>query len=253
MTNGDSPNARLYALHERILEAAQASGTPLKLVGGMAIELRSGPVPEGLGRTFGDLDYIARRRDRRAVEKLFELAGFVRDPASAQSAHRRQVWEPPEGGEHVDVFLGAFEMCHTLHLEDRLGGPHPALPAADLLLTKLQIVELNDKDRTDLIRLLSTHLLGDSDADGVIELAYLTGLLGSDWGLFTTVTDNLRVLVSDQGMAATPEGRDAAEISQALLEAAEAAPKSSAFRMRARLGRRKQWYRLPEELLEDGA
>jgi hypothetical protein len=66
----------------------------------------------------------------------------------------------------VDVFLGEFKMCHRLDLDDRLGVDHPALPAADLLLTKLQVLELNRKDVTDVAALLTTHKLDERDEPG---------------------------------------------------------------------------------------
>ena len=55
-------------------------------------------------------------------------------------------------------------MCHRLDLRSRLHIAGPALNPADLLLTKLQIVELNRKDAIDMIALLLAHPLG---ADGI--------------------------------------------------------------------------------------
>ncbi len=62
-----------------------------------------------------------------------------------------------ENKRQVDVFVGTFSMCHRLDLSGRLGEHAYSLDAADLLLTKLQIHEINRKDLVDAVRLLLTH------------------------------------------------------------------------------------------------
>jgi hypothetical protein len=123
------------------------------------------------------------------------------------------------------------------------------MPAADLLLMKLQVVELNRKDAIDVAALLSTHRLDRDDADGVIGLDRVTSVLGDDWGFYTTFSDNLARLPA---IVEEVDGEVAVEVSAACHELEsqlEAAPKSRAFRMRARVGRRKRWYELPDESL----
>ena len=55
-------------------------------------------------------------------------------------------------GRQLDVFVGTFHMCHELDLGKRLAEHPSALDAADLLLTKLQIAEINRKDIVDAVR-----------------------------------------------------------------------------------------------------
>jgi hypothetical protein len=242
------PVARLVEIQGEITESAARRGLRLKLLGGLGIALASPSTDPTLERSFGDLDFLAAKGASRAVEELFRELGYEADPASLQSAHRRQIWWPPGGGTHVDVFLGAFEMCHTLDLSERLGGEPPTLFAADLLLSKLQIVELNEKDAIDTCRLLAAHALGPDDALGEINLPYVCGLLAADWGFFTTVTDNLAALADSPVLAGAAEREAIEQRRRALLAALEAEPKTRGFRLRARVGRKKRWYRLPEEI-----
>ena len=67
---------------------------------------------------------------------------------------RRLLFYDEPNRRQVDVFVGTFEMCHTLPVADRLDVEPLTLPAADLLMTKLQIVRLNEKDRNDAYALL---------------------------------------------------------------------------------------------------
>lgn len=242
---------RLIEMQGEIQDAAAAKGISLKLLGGLGIAVSSPTEDRALERGFADIDLLSRRSESLDVRALFEELGYGMDPSSALTVHRRQTWWPESGDTHVDVFLGEFEMCHTLDLEPRLDVTPAALPAADLLLSKLQIVELNEKDVIDVARLLSTHELGDDDSPGTINLPYICGLLGADWGFYTTVTDNLEALagagpVSAAGDTATIEDRR-----RRLLDALEAASKTRGFRMRGRIGRKKRWYQLPEEVIDD--
>jgi hypothetical protein len=145
------------------------------------------------------------------------------------------------------VFLGEFAMCHSLDLDQRLPAEHSALAAADLLLMKLQVVELNHKDVTDTAALLTTHRLGDSDAAGSINRRRIVEVLTTDWGFYTTATDNLERL-PELVFALDPElARPVAEAAAEIRAEVDAAPKSRAFKLRARVGRRKRWYEVPDE------
>jgi hypothetical protein len=110
---------------------------------------------------------------------------------------------------------------------------------SDLLLTKLQIVELNAKDARDAGLLLREHELGRGQGDHV-DVDYLAGLVGRDWGLWRTTTGTLRRLAELEPSVAPRAGDLEAEFASV--------PKTRAFRIRARVGERKRWYELPDEI-----
>jgi hypothetical protein len=102
-----------------------------------------------------------------------------------------------------------------------------------------QVVELNAKDAEDAALLLGTHELGHGPGDQV-DLDYLARLAGDDWGLWRTLTGTLQRLEELQP--------DVAERARAVGSALDEAPKTRRFRLRARVGERKRWYQLPEEV-----
>jgi hypothetical protein len=238
----------LIELTHRLIAAA--GDVPLRALGGVGVALRAPEAPAPLRRSSEDLDLAAPRRARRAIEDAFTAAGLEAEREfNALQGSRRQIWWTADRATHVDVFLGEFAMCHRLDLDERLAVPHPAMPAADLLLMKLQVVHLNLKDVQDLAALLTTHELGEGDDDGVIDRRRLQEVLGADWGFFTTAGDNLERLgdlVAEHAPEAEPRVREQAG---ALRDELDAAPKTRAFRMRAKVGRRRRWYELPEESL----
>jgi hypothetical protein len=138
-------------------------------------------------------------------------------------------------------------MCHRLVLGPRLGLHDTTLPLADLLLTKLQVAELNAKDVTDAAALLLDHELTEDETG--LNASYVADLLAADWGWWRTVTANLRALPThlDRGaleVAATTRVEGA---TGRLLERIDAAPKSRRWKLRAKAGDRIAWREDPEE------
>jgi hypothetical protein len=121
---------------------------------------------------------------------------------------------------------------------------HPrTLPLTDLLLTKLQIVEVNEKDLVDTMALFQDYDVRTDDEG--LNSVYLAHLTAGDWGLYKTLMTNLQkahTFAHDRSMPRHIPAR----ISM-LSEAIEAQPKSLAWRARAIVGERVRWYELPEE------
>jgi hypothetical protein len=165
--------------------------------------------------------------------------------------HRRQMWWTGDGVDHVDVFLGRFEMCHDIDLERRVDESHQALGATDLLLTKLQVVELNAKDVRDAGALLRCLEISEDDEPGTISVRRLGEVLGGDWGFYTTFGDNLERIPDELVELAPDEVPAVRECAGRIAEALVATPKTRGWRMRAKVGRRKRWYTLPDESIDD--
>jgi hypothetical protein len=239
---------------KRLLAAAAHHQVTIRLIGGMAIRLLLGDrLHASFRRVIQDLDFVVSRSEGRRVGELFVSVGYEPDVEfNALHGARRMLFKDARYGRQIDVFVGAFEMCHRLPLADRLACLPETLPAADVLLTKLQIVELNAKDCGDICALLLGHELGNVD-ENAINVGHITALTSGDWGLHHTVALNL-ARVQDQlpSVELPPDAR--ATIGSridALANALEEAPKSRAWKVRARIGERKQWYDQPEEVDRD--
>ena len=214
---------------------ADAGGVALRFLGGVAIAIHSGR-EETPHRDFSDLDAVTKRKHVRALMKILDDRGYEPETRfNALNGSTRLIFHGPEG--KLDIFVDAFEMCHRLVFAERLALDTPTLTVTDLLLTKLQVVESNDKDLLDLRLLLSTHGLAEGEGDHV-NLDYLRRLLGQDWGLWRTVTGSL----ADLARAA-----DLADKVSQLQTAVERGPRTLSFRLRAKVGENKRWYDLPEE------
>jgi len=145
----------------------------------------------------------------------------------------------------MDVFVSSFRMCHEIPLEKRLTVDEDTVPLAELLLTKLQIIELNEKDVRDTVALLLEHAVTDDDSG--VNAAQFAALCCEDWGLCHTITRNLTSVRERVGGYDVDRDVVATRV-DVLLDRLEATPKSRSWRIRAKVGERKRWYELPEEV-----
>ena len=132
----------------RITRAASARTLVVRVVGGVAIHLRAAPdTPAALTRTYKDIDVVTTSSASRAVQDLFGELGYRPDREfNALHARDRLLFYDDGNRRQIDVFVGSFQMCHEIDLSARLELDQLTVPLAELLLTKLQIVQLNEKD-----------------------------------------------------------------------------------------------------------
>jgi hypothetical protein len=230
----------------RVLDELDRREIPARAVGGLAVYLRcpSAAHPP-LARDDKDLDLATPYSGARPLTQALEELGYEADREfNALHGRERLLFWDAANGRQLDVFVDRMVLCHTLDLRDRVALERRTLPLADLLLAKLQVVELNERDLKDATAILADHEL---DADGV-DPERVTEVLSADWGWWRTATATLERVAGYVGDlrdftgAAAVAGRVGA-----LAERIEAAPKSRRWRMRAKIGERKRWYELPEE------
>ncbi len=234
----------------RLVAAAEAAGIPLRLLGGTAIVWRTPDMEHpALQRPLQDVDFITRGSARFATIEMMAGAGYVPEAEfNALHGRRRLLFMDPAHARQVDVFVDAFSMCHEIPLTGRLDVDPATLPLAELVLTKLQIVKLNVKDRTDLYRLLLRYEIGPGDGAS-INADRLAALVGADWGLFRTVELNHERLVAalpELDVPAEARATIAARL-ESLARTIHDAPKSMRWKARARVGDRVRWYEDPDD------
>jgi hypothetical protein len=235
---------------ERLLAIADQQGVPMRLLGGVAVRLKAPEIPPSLEREYKDIDFAVTKKGGGAADKLLKEAGYEPHVAfNAMHARERGLYYDETNGRQVDLFIHAFRMCHEIPLGDRLEVETETVPLAELMLTKLQIIEVNEKDIRDTVLLFHGHPIADHD-NGAVNGARIAALCADDWGLWRTITANLdrcRSHVGDYELPAGDRERIAASFDQ-LLEMIEAEPKSRGWRRRAKTGDKKRWYELPEEV-----
>jgi hypothetical protein len=245
---GNGPLEDPIAEAERIASAAKAAKVGVKLIGGAGIHLRSPSSHRPpLRRKYGDLDYAMPKRDRKAVLAFFPSLGYeANERFNLMQGDRRLYFFDNDHNRQVDVFIDAIRMSHVIDLRGRLDHEGPCASASDLLLSKLQIYEVNRKDLVDVTALLLDHQVAGDSAEA-IDAGYIAGLLAEDWGFYRTVQVNIEKLnptLDDLDVDRELVRSRLAAISKAI----EAQPKSMKWKLRAQVGDRLRWYELPEEV-----
>lgn len=246
-----APDIRAEA--ERLTTAAMGANLGLRLMGGLAVWMVSPSVRmPPFAREYGDLDFAVRGRDSRAVTPLLTERGYLPDRLF-NSIHgaQRMNFSHPEGLWRIDVVVDALRMSHLIDLRGRLEPGRPTIDLADLLLTKLQVWEINIKDLGDITCLLADRPVSAAgQADGVaIDTARILELTGTDWGICHTLERNLRdVATVARDRRPTDAPFDPVDQAETLLAKIAAGRKSLAWRVRARIGERVRWYETPEEV-----
>jgi hypothetical protein len=248
-----TPVADIAEEARQVLAKCSAENVTARLIGGLAVAWHQHePTPPDLRRSYGDIDIVIGRKEGRAAKGALTQLGYVpNERFNALHGDRRLLFYDEANGRQLDVFIGTFAMSHTLDLSARLAMLPDTLSVADLLLTKLQIVQINAKDLIDAVQLLRNHEVGREDKPGLDELSLdrLCAVTSVDWGWYTTLSDNLARTVAfapeklgEPGLAAVTER------AHAIQQAIDQAGKSLRWKARARIGRHSPWYELPEEV-----
>jgi hypothetical protein len=258
---------RLLGEGLRVVGAVAHAGLTLRLTGGMAVRYYA------LDRRFADrahtdIDLVGLKRESGALVALLGSLGYLEDGAVSLATangqlrfyrtHLQGADSPLDAGQsvqasapydHIDVFLDAMDMDHTLPMRDRLKLDRYAISPADLLLSKLQVGRFAEKDAHDVITLCKDLPPESSDWPRVLNLRYVAVTCADDWGLYTDVLENAaKVLALLDGYRLSEQEtlrvRTTLELArQTILDE----PKSTRFRLRARVGRRLPWRRDVEE------
>ena len=233
----------------RIIETADERGLTVRLIGGTAIYQHAETAhEEPFKRRYRDVDFVSTREDESAVTELMKELGYEGNKRFNTMRQYRLEFTDPINERKADYIIDRFDFCHAWSLRDRVDRDHPTIPIEDLLLSKLQIFEVSDRDVRDMIAMLADHPIEKNAEDTeIIDASYIAGLCSEDWGLWKTVTmslDRIQEYIESNDLPL-----DESEINgrvDALQGTIKNSPKSIRWKLRSLIGERKQWYKRPE-------
>ncbi len=243
------PHSDPVAEGRRIAEACAERGLPLKVIGGVAVALLCpSSRRQPLKRDYGDIDLATTGAAKDSVVGLMAALGYVGDREfNALHGHRRLYFWDEANQRQVDVFVDEANLCHRIDLKGRIDIVPLTVPLADLTVLKLQVVETNEKDYLDICAIFADHDL--SADDNGINSSHIANLTASNWGLWRTL--GIVAERSEQFALELPEfpaKEVVADRLRRLRVELDTIPKTRLWRLRDRVGDRKRWYELPEEV-----
>jgi hypothetical protein len=245
----------------RIVKEGEERNIPLRLMGGFAIRLHC-PNNEHLYELLDrkpayDLDFVTYSKHRPSMKQLFADLGYAPMVSMALlfgTGKTRAVYKDDNHNRSVDVFFDKLEMCHVIEFKDRLELDNPTISLSDLLLQKIQICKINEKDIKDVMILLREHQIGETDKESV-NVGYISKLLSRDWGFWFSAVTNLkktREFLADYKALKDTDQKDIETKIAEILKALEDEPKSVQWKLRSKIGTSKKWYTEVEELIRYG-
>ena len=236
-------------------------------MGGMAIRAHAPDWPARTRRVEVDLDFATRGKDRGAFYELLAGEGYTADKRhNALFGGKQAYFVDVPRSRPVDVLVDSLEMCHRFEFADRLvevDARRCRLPSSSCR---------SSRSSRSIARTCSTRWScwpstrsaqddGAPDArtgQGAINVPRILSFTSNDWGWWRTVTGNLDTLDQYLAVELTPEDLDlnngrsvlfepGAQVA-ALRTAIADAPKSTRWKLRARVGERQTWYQEPEEM-----
>jgi len=253
-----------------IIETAKERGVVLRLLGAVAITLRSSQFADlhrrlkRLGdkeRSFTDLDLIGYSKQRVRIRQVMEddLGYLVDQNVLLFHGKERLVYHDAQCRYQVDVFLDGLRFSHDILFgsdpeSGRLLVDYPTISPADLLLEKLQIHSISEKDLKDAIVLLRAHTLNDTNATASINLKHVASTLADDWGFWKDFTANLKDVIVyasrylSEEMLTEADFADVSDKANRILAAVDSEPKTLKWKLRERTGGTKPWWREVEEV-----
>lgn len=234
----------------RLVSAAEARGIQLRILGSVAYRLQCPNhlhLFDDMGRALTDVDFAAVKKQNQKIREFLVGEGYEADDGVyVASEGTRHIYLHPETGLNVDVFADELYFCHRVPFQGRLDIDSPTISTTDLLLEKMQIVEINLKDFKDTLVLMLEHPLGNSsDSNKHIDVGYIVDIMSKDWGFHHTFTRNLRRVpeyISEFPSITDEQGETIRSRIGRLLHTIEGAPKSMKWKIRAKIGTRKIWY-----------
>ena len=233
------------------VKAARDEGLILRVMGGLAIFLHSQEYKElweKLGRlgkkVFTDIDYVAYGKHRVKLMSFFKNRGFsINQRMLYHYGKIRQIYF----GRIVpmaEIFYDQLEFNHRIPFKKRLEKDFPTFPTAELLLQKIQMVHMNEKDIKDSIILLRAHEFGEGD-DNQINKERIADILCNDWGFYYTATKNLNKIKDNLDSYSVLQESDKHVISnriEEILNFLEEHPKTLKWKSRSIIGTKIKWY-----------
>src|SRR4030042_5564845 len=173
-----------------LTEEGQKQGVILRVMGPIALHFYFPEYVElyrkmeRLGdRVFTDIDYASYGKNRGKIVPFFEKQGYELEKRAAMMSNGTRHIYFGDRIPMIDVFFDKLDYNHPINYKDRLELHPYCVSLTDLLLQKLQIVQINDKDLKDAMLLFLAAQIGESD-EGMINAKYVAKLMSEDWGFY---------------------------------------------------------------------
>ena len=227
----------------QIIKSARENGATLRLIGGLAVKKFCNEI-EFCERDHGDIDLVGLSQESQQIIKTLTGLGYKENEeyTLASSGHRL-LFELPDSHDHVDVFLDKLWMEHDIDLRKRLNIEDITIPVSDLIVCKLIVHDLTEKDYRDIVTLVKDLEIGTEDLPSIVNLNYISKLCSESWGLYHDILESIDECIAFLETYHFEEAvsREITSKFNLIRTAINEHPKSARWKLRSSVGERYHW------------
>jgi hypothetical protein len=244
----DLSDEYIFDMAQRIVAKADEKGILLRLLGATAFLYhcpKHREMYKKLERRLTDVDVVTYSKFKStAIESALGEIGLKKQRHYVWHAESREIYYNEEG-LFVDVFRDTLNFSHEVSFRGRLELDDPTITVEDMLLEKLQIHDITEKDFKDVVILLLEHGFGERDDPELIDASYVAEVLADDWGFYYDAVNNLKKIGDFTDSFELIGSDEKAEVKNRishLITVIDEAPKTGKWQRRAKKGTKKKWY-----------
>lgn len=198
-----------------------------------------------------DIDFIGNFSDKIKIRESMLNNGFgIEKSLESIPGTKRNIFYKDD--TKIDIFFDSFDFNHVIDLQNKIGSTSTRLeiskktiPPTELLLQKLQIVEIGLKDLIGAWWIFQGNEIRETTDNG-INLEVITHYLKNDWGFYHTVKKNLELIIE---LCLNNDVIDNTFQKIELFKTEiENIPKSLKWQMRSKIGTKIRWFTVVENI-----
>ena len=184
----------LIELSKLIIKEAKIKNIVIKLLGGVAI-WKLCPLNHDLynilGRKINDIDFASESKYKSKLDKmLVNDFNLILDPIfESIPGVLRSAFYDKKGKKICDINYDSLMYSHKIELKSSFKNDLETISLTDLLLSKFQIKEINNKDIIDIFLLLIDYEIGYNDSKK-FDINYIAKICKNNWGFEHTIRKN---------------------------------------------------------------
>lgn len=241
-------NHLLLDLLDTILRKCKQNNVEIRVLGGLAVFLKCPQHQELISKCrepFSDIDLITKKVDIEKVETFFENLDFEQNKNfKILFGYQRRIFYSPQNIT-IEVYLDDLDLCQEIKVSERLLLDYPTISITDLFLSKIQRIDLAEKDIFDIFVLLESFDFS-GEKSNKIDIEYISELCSKSWGWWKTFKININKLY-DQKKGVFKNANDINRKLKEIETAIDSKKKSIKWMVRNIIGENFNWFKTVDE------
>ncbi len=247
---------KFMTILNELMEKAIEFNVTMRVIGSIAFRIKAPEykhIQYKNQRYLTDVDFVTYSKHITRVQDMFFSLGWTENQTVLRLfGDKRRIFYHPDQDLHSDIFIDKLRFCHPINFKKRLELDYPTISLVDLLLEKLQIVEINKKDLVDVMLLIRKFPISNKPQKDAVNIEHLAKICANNWGWWKTATINLdKVLHFSKSYLNETDAEIVNERINKIIDTIQNKRKTISWKLRNLIGEKMKWYNEVEEVQRD--